>query len=164
MHNTAAPEFFLFCCPLRTPRNAGMICRIADGFAVKKIYFQGSKAIHNPLVIKKTSRGASGFVDFEIVGDLLEVVHSFKSSDKSALIGLENMANALPLNTINEHLCRDIEKIGLLAGSENMGISDDLLALCDYIVKIPMMGKLNSHNVHVSIAIALFELRKSNGL
>ncbi len=163
MHNTA-PEIFLFCCPLRTPRNAGMICRIADGFAVNKIYFQGSNAIHNPFVIKKTSRGASGFVDFEIVEDLFDVIHSFKSNNNSVLIGLENMTNALSLNTINEHLSRDIEKIGLIAGSENMGISDDLLALCDYIVKIPMMGKLNSHNVHVSIAIALFELRKSSGL
>lgn len=137
-----------------------MICRIADGFDVKKIYFQGSKAIHNPLVIKKTSRGASGFVDFEIVEDLFDFILSFKSQKKSALIGLENMVNALPLNTINDHLSRDIEKIGLLAGSENLGISDKLLISCDYVVKIPMLGKLNSHNVHVSVAIALYELRK----
>lgn len=163
MHKTA-PEIFLFCCPLRTPRNAGMICRIADGFAVSKIYFQGSKAIHNPLVIKKTSRGASAFVDFEIVDELFDVIRSFKSNQKSMLIGLENLENALSLNTFNKHLNQDIEKIGLIAGSENLGISDDLIALCDYIVKIPMMGKLNSHNVHVSIAIALYELRKTGRL
>ncbi|MCX8081302.1 MAG: hypothetical protein N3F09_08710 [Bacteroidia bacterium] len=76
----AFPKIFIFCCSLRIPRNAGMICRIADGFGVKKIFFEGSQALQNPLVIKKTSRSASQFVEHEIVSRLDDFLEDFKKS------------------------------------------------------------------------------------
>jgi 23S rRNA (guanosine2251-2'-O)-methyltransferase len=42
-------------------------------------------------------------------------------------------------------------------GSEEKGISSDLLRLCDQLVKIPMTGTISSLNVSVAAGILVFE-------
>jgi 23S rRNA (guanosine2251-2'-O)-methyltransferase len=46
----------------------------------------------------------------------------------------------------------------LVMGSEYDGISQDILDRCDYILSIPMFGKISSYNVSVSMAIAGSEI------
>ncbi|MCX8081301.1 MAG: hypothetical protein N3F09_08705 [Bacteroidia bacterium] len=77
------------------------------------------------------------------------------------MIGLENTPEAVPLQQIGNSLHTGHRKIGILAGSENLGIRDHLIKLCDVVAKIPMYGKLHSHNVHVSIAIGLYEITRT---
>jgi tRNA G18 (ribose-2'-O)-methylase SpoU len=50
----------------------------------------------------------------------------------------------------------------LLLGKEKEGIPADLLNLVDICVEIPQYGLTRSLNVHVSAAITLWEITKSN--
>ena len=53
------------------------------------------------------------------------------------------------------------DKVALIIGSEDKGISKSILKLCDYSLKIPMYGNLKSLNVSVSTGIFIYEfLRK----
>ena len=45
----------------------------------------------------------------------------------------------------------------LVVGSEEDGISEELMELCDEFVKIPVMGKIESLNVSVATGIVIYE-------
>lgn len=45
----------------------------------------------------------------------------------------------------------------LLLGNERLGASAELLAMADLLVEIPQVGKIRSLNVHVSMAICIWQ-------
>ena len=60
--------------------------------------------------------------------------------------------------SISLPLYKKPEKLALVLGEEVHGIPEDLLAHCDDIVEIPMVGQKESFNVSVAAAIALYQL------
>ncbi|HET8670122.1 MAG TPA: TrmH family RNA methyltransferase, partial [Candidatus Saccharimonadales bacterium] len=57
------------------------------------------------------------------------------------------------------------KKLGIVLGSEGRGIRSLISKECDYLVRIPMKGKISSLNVSVAGAILLYEvLRQHNGI
>ena len=46
----------------------------------------------------------------------------------------------------------------LLMGSERQGLPQDLLAVCDHVVSLPMVGRSDSLNLGVATGIMLYEL------
>ena len=47
----------------------------------------------------------------------------------------------------------------LVMGSEGSGLSDEMKAACTQLVKIPMAGRLDSLNLAVATALALYQIR-----
>jgi 23S rRNA (guanosine2251-2'-O)-methyltransferase len=55
------------------------------------------------------------------------------------------------------------DKCALVLGSEGEGLRKNIINICDHLVKIPMIGKINSLNVSVSAGVMLYEiLRQRN--
>jgi 23S rRNA (guanosine2251-2'-O)-methyltransferase len=53
--------------------------------------------------------------------------------------------------------------VALILGSEEDGISPQLLKEADYLAKIPMTGKISSLNVSVAAGISIYEaIRQKN--
>jgi 23S rRNA (guanosine2251-2'-O)-methyltransferase len=52
----------------------------------------------------------------------------------------------------------------LIIGSEDKGVSQEILAKCDKIIKIPIEGKLNSLNMSVAAAITIFETTRQQSV
>ncbi|MDD2492724.1 MAG: RNA methyltransferase, partial [Bacilli bacterium] len=50
--------------------------------------------------------------------------------------------------------------IVLVIGSEGKGISRLVKEECDFLVEIPMLGKINSLNASVSAGIMIYEIRR----
>ena len=48
--------------------------------------------------------------------------------------------------------------IGLVIGNEGSGISKLVLQNCDFVIKIPMVGHIESLNASVSAAISMYEI------
>ncbi len=46
----------------------------------------------------------------------------------------------------------------LISGSERIGISEEQVALCDAVVRIPMAGRIESLNLSVATALVLYEV------
>lgn len=66
--------------------------------------------------------------------------------------------NSLP---IDSPILKKEEKLAIIMGTESTGIRPETLALCDYIVKIPMSHDVDSLNVAAAGAIAFWELGKT---
>ena len=54
-------------------------------------------------------------------------------------------------------------KIALVVGNEGKGLSRLVRENCDGLIKIPMLGKINSLNASVASAIAIYESLRQNG-
>ena len=52
--------------------------------------------------------------------------------------------------------------IGLIIGNEGQGISDEMAAICNHTVKIPMNEGVESLNASISGAIIMYEINKDN--
>ena len=48
-------------------------------------------------------------------------------------------------------------------GSEGKGLSKSILALCDELIKIPLLGKIESLNVSVACGTILYEIVRQRG-
>ena len=51
------------------------------------------------------------------------------------------------------------KKVCLIVGHELTGVPEEILRICDSVVKIPMLGKKESLNVAVAAGIALYRMR-----
>ena len=133
--------------------NFGAICRSAEcfGYDAVIIPFKGSAQVSEDAV--KTSAGAIMKINICKVNDLAYTADYLKNSGIQ-IIGITEKT---------EEQLTDIELDGphcLVMGSEEDGISPELLNTCDKKGKIKMLGQVSSLNVSVSAGIAMHELSK----
>lgn len=158
------PEIIVIAHNIRSTHNIGAIFRSSEGLGVKKIIISGYSPypridndhrlphIADKLTaqIHKTSLGAEAIVPFSYT----EHPPIAELRDQGyRIIALEQHATSISLRNYDTP-----QKVALLLGEEVNGITADLLALCDDIVEIPMVGKKESFNVSVATGIALYGL------
>lgn len=132
-------------------RNFGAIGRTAECAGVHGIIIpmQGSAQINEEAV--RTSAGA-----------LLRIPVCREKSLKSTANFLKE--SGIMLVAATEHARDDCFKVdykgpvAIIMGSEETGVSTDLLRACDQMVKIPMQGEISSLNVSVAAGVLLFEV------
>lgn len=134
---------------LRSPFNVGSIFRTSDSFGIESITMvEGTAAIKHPRAI----RTARGTIDTVVHDEMSEedLIKELKQSDRP-LFALE-----LGGTNIDEF---DFPSDGIaVIGSEEFGVSEELLHLCDLSlgrVSIPLAGSKGSINVSVSTGIML---------
>lgn len=152
---------------IRSTHNIGSILRSADAFGVSKVIVSGYTpyptikddtrlphiAHKNTKDIAKTALGAETTMPIEVSDDIISTIKNLK--DQGVLIiGLEQDKKSLHLHEFS--LDTDV---ALLIGEERYGLTDELIALCDTILEIPMGGTKESLNVSVATAICLYQLR-----
>ena len=130
--------------------NIGSIVRTANSFNVNKVHIIGKK--------KYKRRGAM------CTGKYLEIVHHatleefIKTQQNRELVAIENnTSRAKPL-----HEKQFKTNTTLIFGSENNGITDELLALSQDIRYIESFGSTRSVNVGAAAAIAMYEWTRQN--
>lgn len=158
------PEIIVIAHNIRSTHNIGAIFRTSEGFGVSRIILTGytpypslqadsrlphiaeklTKQIH------KTALGAETMVPFEYRAE--PDLQSLKDQGYT-IIGLEQSQNSVMLPNYQPPA-----KIALLLGEEVEGITSDLIAQCNDVIEIPMVGKKESFNVSVATGIALYAL------
>ena len=78
------------------------------------------------------------------------------------ILGLEQTDTSINLAQIDKESIASFAKCVLLLGKEKEGIPVELLQEIDLCLEIPQYGVVRSLNVHVSAAIALWEITKLN--
>ena len=73
----------------------------------------------------------------------------------------------MKINTINSGiflfiLLEKMDNFAIIFGNEGNGVSEDILSLCDEVIKINMNSKCESLNVAVSSGIVLYNLWSKN--
>ncbi|MBI5219396.1 MAG: 23S rRNA (guanosine(2251)-2'-O)-methyltransferase RlmB [Bacteroidia bacterium] len=134
-------------------RNFGAISRTAECAGADAIIVpdRGSAQINSDAV--KTSAGALHLIPVCRTDNLVNTVRFLKNS------GLQIIA-ATEKTSLLYHKADYSIPTAILLGSEEKGISPDLLKTADKIVRIPLKGKIESLNVSVVNGILLFEAVK----
>jgi 23S rRNA (guanosine2251-2'-O)-methyltransferase len=158
------PEIIVIAHNIRSTHNVGAIFRTAEGFGISKIILSGytpypltkpdSRLPHIALKltqqISKTALGAETLVPFEYIEQ--PALDDLKNKGYT-LVALEQAPRSVEMSHYHPS-----KKVALLLGEEVEGIPDDLLAMCDDVIEIPMVGKKESFNVSVATGIALYAL------
>ena len=131
-------------------RNFGAIARTCECANVDAIIIpkHGSVRITEDAI--KTSAGALFNIPVCRVNNLTDAVFLLKQYDIRIVAVTEKTNNEI-------YTCDLTQATALIFGSEDLGISKQLLKNSDTQVKIPMFGKTDSLNVSVSAAIAVYE-------
>ncbi|WP_373523750.1 23S rRNA (guanosine(2251)-2'-O)-methyltransferase RlmB [Aquiflexum sp.] len=131
-------------------RNFGAMARTADCAGVHAIVIpeKGSAQINSDAV--KTSAGALNHLPVCRVKNLYYTVKDLKK------MGL----NVVSVTEKTERLMYDADftlPTALIMGSEEDGISQELMGISDEFVKIPLSGNIESLNVSVSVGVVVYE-------
>lgn len=133
---------------INDPGNFGAIIRSADAFGVKGIIVKKHNQVLVNSTVSKTSTGAINHVKIAQVANLSQAVEKLKSNG-FWIVGTDGSADAY-----HNSLKYDF-KTALIIGSEGHGVSQLILRRCDYVVKINMVGHVNSLNASVATGIML---------
>lgn len=156
-HAGAASETLplsIFVKDMESPSNVGSIFRIADALGVEKIYLSGNTQTPPNTKIRRVSRAAELYVDYEYVNDPIATLESLKTNGYE-IVGLDITSESIDLAEFDVN---PESKICLVLGSERSGIHESLLKLCDATVHIPMVGHKSSMNVGNACAISVYSL------
>ena len=138
---------------IEDPHNLGAIIRSADAFGVHGIVIPKRRAAPLTGIVAKASAGAIEYVPVARVTNLNYTIADLKK-DLFTVVGAEEDG---------DKLISDVKingAVALVVGSEGQGISHLVKKNCDYLIKIPMKGKINSLNASVSAAICMFALER----
>lgn len=137
---------------IRSLHNVGSIFRTADGAGFNHLILTGITGCPPRKQIAKTSLGAEETISWEYRPGFLDVLPELKKSG-TQIIGLERTEQSLALNQVIAE-ARIRAPICLVVGNEVTGISQEVLANCDYVCHLPMRGIKESLNVSVAFGIA----------
>lgn len=134
--------------------NVGSLFRIADALGVEKLYLTGTTQTPPKYKIRKAARSTENHIPYDYYESAAAVINKLKQQGY-IIIALEITARS---QSIREFSLYNQQKTCLLIGSENQGISEELLDMAEHHVHIPMYDNNSSMNVATSCAIAVHEL------
>ncbi|MGI5912521.1 MAG: 23S rRNA (guanosine(2251)-2'-O)-methyltransferase RlmB [Syntrophomonadaceae bacterium] len=136
---------------LEDPQNLGSIIRTAECAGVHGIVIPRHGATE---VSDAVARASAGAVEHFLIAREVNLVNVIKDLKKEGLwiVGADTGAES------NFFSVSFPEALALVIGSEGKGIRRLVKENCDYLVKIPMLGKLNSLNASVSAALLIYEV------
>jgi 23S rRNA (guanosine2251-2'-O)-methyltransferase len=138
---------------LTDPRNFGALLRSAEGAGVHHVVTPKDRAVGVTPAVVKTSAGAVNYVKIYRVSNLTRALQALKQAG-CWIVGLD--AGALECVYDREYP----EKLAVVLGSEGEGIRPLVRRQCDFLVSLPMRGKVASLNVSVAGGIFLYELAR----
>jgi tRNA (guanosine-2'-O-)-methyltransferase len=139
---------------VQNPYNVGAIVRTAAAFRVEHVWLSAAtEAVSHPKT-NKTALGAERFLTFTTC-ETAEAAIRDAQAKGYLVIGVELADNAVPLHEVVM-----TDRVCLVLGHEDRGLSAATLAACDAVAFVPMLGKLGSLNVGTAAAIACYEARR----
>lgn len=148
--------FILLLDEIADPHNLGSIIRTAETAGVHGIILPKRRAAMVNATVSKVSAGAVEHMKIARVNNLTETIRELKKNN-IWIAGTD-------MNTKTYYDKQDLTgPLAIVIGSEGFGISRLVKENCDFLVKIPMKGKITSLNASVSTGIILYEvLRQRN--
>jgi len=136
---------------IEDPHNFGAIVRTCEAAGVTGIIIPKDRSVSVNSTVMKTSAGALNNVKICKVTNLNRTIDYLK--DNSIWIIGTDMADSVSYTELDYNI-----PIALIIGSEGFGISRLVMEKCDYVVNIPMYGKINSLNASVAAGILIYKI------
>ncbi|MEW5425216.1 TrmH family RNA methyltransferase [Amorphus sp. 3PC139-8] len=138
---------------VRDPGNLGTILRTVDAVAGAGVILIGDTT--DPFGLEAVRASMGSIFHVPIVRVSREAFMAWRSRFPGVVIGT-HLAGAVDYRTVMTD-----KPVLLLMGTEQRGLSEEIVAACDRLVKIPMAGKADSLNLAVSTGVMLYELGRN---
>ena len=135
---------------LEDPHNLGALLRTADATGVHGILIPKRRSVSLNATVAKTSAGAVEYVPVARIGNIAQTLKKLK--EKGFWVAGADMDG--------EKAYYEADLTGslvLVVGSEGRGMSRLTKEACDFIVSMPMVGRINSLNASVAGSILMYE-------
>ncbi len=143
--------FVIIADDLNDPHNLGSIIRTANAAGAHGVIIPKRNSVGLSPVVDKTSAGALEFTKVAKVSNLTSTIETLKKAN--VWIVAADMDGE---NTLYNH---DFSGgVGIVVGSEGKGVSRLVKEKCDFVVRIPMLGQINSLNASVAAALMIYEV------
>lgn len=147
------PPFIVILDEVEDPHNLGSIARTAELFGVHGIIIPKRRSASVSATVYKSSVGAIEHVKIAKVTNLNATIEELK--EKGIWVyGADIRAEEYSYQVDFSGPC------AIIIGNEGKGISKLTVQKCDKLIKIPMVGKINSLNASVAGGIMMYEVLK----
>ena len=142
--------FVLILDGIEDPHNLGSIIRTAETAGVHGVIIPKRRAAAVNSTVNKTSAGAVEHMHIARVTNISDAIQKLKD-EGLWICGTD-------INTEKYYYDQDLTgPLGIVIGNEGNGMSEKVRKNCDFLVKIPMKGKVTSLNASVSTGIVIYE-------
>ena len=136
---------------LEDPHNFGAIIRTCEAAGVDFIIIPKDRSVKVKSTVIKISTGAIENVKIVSVTNLNKILEKLKKTNVW-IVGT-SLEKSVDYTKVDYKTAT-----ALVIGNEGKGISDLVKKNCDFVVKIPMIGKTNSLNASVAAGIMIYEV------
>ena len=142
--------FILILDGIEDPHNLGAIIRTAETAGVHGIIIPKRRAAGVNSTVAKVAAGAVEHMKISRVNNINEAIRYLKENDVWVC--------GTDMDTNKYYYNQDLTgPLAIVIGSEGFGMSKLVKENCDFLVKIPMKGKITSLNASVSAGIVIYE-------
>lgn len=141
--------FIVICDEIEDPHNLGAIIRTCETAGVDGIIIPKRRSATLNATVRKTSAGAVSYVPVARVSNLASAIETLKQNNVW-IYGTDADGE----NYTNVDLTGGI---ALVIGSEGFGMGKLIRDKCDFLLSLPMFGKVNSLNASVAGGIFIYE-------
>lgn len=136
---------------IEDPHNLGAIMRTAEATALDAIIVSKKGQVPLNATVAKVSSGAIEHVPVVLVTNINQAILTLKKHNVW-VVGTDGATT----KTFTD--LPKLDSIAVILGNEGEGIRPLVKQNCDYLVKIPMYGKINSLNVSVAAALMMYQM------
>ncbi len=147
------PPFILILDEIEDPHNLGALIRTAECAGAHGVIIPLHKSASINSTVIKTSAGATAHILIAQVINIASLIDELKRNGVW-IVGTEMKSEKL----YYEHDYKG--PLGIVVGNEGKGIRRLVKDKCDFLVRIPMRGKIESLNASVAGALVMFEAAK----
>ena len=134
---------------LQDVQNFGTLLRTAEAMGVTGVLLPGRRSAAVTPAVVNASAGAVEHLRIALVGNLVQTLEALKANGVW-VAGLDAVPEAIPLAKANLS-----GPLVLVVGAEGVGLSRLVRERCDWLVSIPMVGKVESLNAAIAGAVVL---------
>lgn len=142
---------------IEDPHNLGSILRTVDCAGAHGVIIPKRRSVGLTATVSKTSAGAVEYVPVARVTNIAQTIDELKEAgvwvagaDAAAKQEASESTLTLPL--------------ALVIGNENKGIGRLIKEKCDFLIKLPMFGRINSLNASVAAGVLMYEVVRQRSL
>ncbi len=148
--NKGEDPFVIICDEIEDPHNLGAIIRTAEAAGAHGIIIPKRRSASLNHTVFKTSAGAASWLPVARVANLAATIDMLKENGLW-IYGADGDGQ--------DYSGTDMKgPIGLIVGSEGFGMGRLIKEKCDFILKLPMAGKITSLNASVAAGIFMYEI------
>lgn len=144
------PPLYCILDGMEDPQNLGAILRTAEASGTHGVITRKRRAVGLTDAVARASAGAIEYLPVARVANVAQTIATLKENG-IWVIGVD------PSGREDYRRADFTVPVAIVIGGEGKGISELVKKRCDYLISIPMCGKINSLNASVAAALAMYE-------